>query len=106
MDIHLRVTIDLSERTIDFIKGVMAERNTAECGSEPMSGKNLFEEIKAEVEKFVKRGNSADIKVLLDHFDVMRVSQLEPEKFGKFHAALIRYGNGEPLEKIINDLVK
>lgn len=70
----------------------------------PMSDEDKLEEIKAEVTKFVKKGNSADIKALLTHFDAPRASLLKPEQYEEFRRALARYGAGESVESIINDL--
>ncbi len=69
-----------------------------------MSDEEKLEEIKAEVTKFVKKGNSADIKSLLTHFDATRASLLKPEQYEEFRKALARYGAGESVESIINEL--
>lgn len=71
----------------------------------PDREREVLDEIKTEVAKFVKKGYSADVKALLAHFDAPRVSMLKPEQFAEFRAAVDRYARGESMERIINDLL-
>lgn len=53
--------------------------------------------IKAEVTKHAKKGKSADIKQMLAHFGAGRASELTPEVYDEFYAAIQRYGEGVPV---------
>lgn len=72
-------------------------------------GKSSFEElddaakleaIKAEVTKQTKNKKGADIKFMLAQFDANRASELAPEHYNDFYAAILRYGKGEAVTDI------
>lgn len=72
----------------------------------PAESADKLEAIKAEVTKYVKKGNSADIKTLLSHFGAPKASELAVADYDAFRAMLDRYGKGESIADIIagNDL--
>lgn len=59
-----------------------------------------LEAIKAEVTKQTKNKKGADIKFMLAQFDANRASELAPEHYNDFYAAILRYGKGEAVTDI------
>lgn len=72
---------------------------------EDMDDDAKLEAIKAEVTKHTKKGKSADIKALLGGFDAARASELAPEDLESFYDAVKRYGAGETVDDILDDIL-
>lgn len=67
---------------------------------EEMGDEAKLEEIKALVTKGTKKGKSSDIKFLLSNFEAGRASELSPDQYDDFHAAILRYYDGEAVTDI------
>ena len=67
---------------------------------EKMNDDAKLEAIKAEVTKQTKNKKGADIKFMLAQFDANRASELAPEHYNDFYAAILRYGKGEAVTDI------
>ena len=71
-----------------------------ETSFEKMNDDAKLEAIKAEVTKQTKNKKGADIKFMLAQFDANRASELAPEHYNDFYAAILRYGKGEAVTDI------
>lgn len=102
-----------AEKTVTVEKPVAVEKpvttQKAVVEKPAPKGKPSFEElddaakleaIKAEVTKQTKNKKGADIKFMLAQFDANRASELAPEHYNDFYAAILRYGKGEAVTDI------
>lgn len=80
-----------------------------EALAEPAPGSTLadmpddekLEAIRAEVTANTKKGKSADMRAMLNHFGAARASELDVDNYDAFYGAIKRYGDGETLEAIL-----
>lgn len=77
-----------------------APRAVAKPSFEELDDAAKLEAIKAEVTKQTKNKKGADIKFMLAQFDANRASELAPEHYNDFYAAILRYGKGEAVTDI------
>lgn len=88
------------KRTRRTKEQIAAEEARIADGWDDMDEDAKLEAIKAEVTKNTKKGNSADVKLMLSNFDAGRASELSPSDYDAFYDAIIRYGKGETLDAI------
>jgi hypothetical protein len=92
-----------AKRTRRTKEQIAAEEAQTANGWDEMDDDAKLEAIKTEMAKHVKKGKSADIRLLLSEFDASRTSEFAPEDYDAFFDAITRYGKGESAKEIIRE---